>query len=111
MVFINFSKFFGKNFIKTLDKFINAVYNIARKVKKRKRQHNTRNQKGVVLMSKKVETVYTSRKMNNAAHEKRKAARMATRIASEFDRQAREMANQNVCYVNVNGITMPVSRA
>ena len=62
-------------------------------------------------MSKKVETVYTARMMNKAAHEKRKAARMATRIADELDRRAREMANQNVCYVHVNGVTMPVSRA
>lgn len=59
-------------------------------------------------MSRKIETVYTSKMMNKAAHEKRKAARRATQLATDFDRQARIMANRDVCYVNVYGVAAPV---
>lgn len=61
-------------------------------------------------MSRKVETGYTSKMMNKAAHDKRKAARRAIQLASNFDRRAREMANRDVFYVNVNGISAPVCR-
>ena len=59
-------------------------------------------------MSKKVQTGYTSKMMSRAAHDKRKAARRATQLAVEFDRQARAMANRDVCYVNVHGVAAPV---
>ena len=61
-------------------------------------------------MSKKVETGYTSKMINKAAHDKRKAARRAVNLASDFDRRAREIANRDVCYVTVNGIAAPVCR-
>ena len=48
-------------------------------------------------MSKKVETGYTSKMMNKAAHDKRKAARKASQMAADFDRAARAMANRDVC--------------
>lgn len=66
--------------------------------------------KGVVTMMK-AESVYTSRKMNQATHEERKAVRAARRQANAFDRFAREIANENICYVNVYGLTMPIGRA
>lgn len=61
-------------------------------------------------MSKKVETGYTSKMMNKAAHDKRKAARKASQMAADFDRAARAMANRDVCYVNVYGVAAPVCR-
>lgn len=61
-------------------------------------------------MSRKVETGYTSKMMSKAAHDKRKAARRATRVADGFDRLARRLANRDVCYVNVCGIAAPVCR-
>ncbi len=61
-------------------------------------------------MSKKVETGYTSKMMNKAAHDKRKAARRATRLADGFDHLARKMANRDVCYVSVYGVAAPVCR-
>ncbi len=61
-------------------------------------------------MSKKVETGYTSKMSNKAAHDKRKAARRAIHLADGFDRLARKLANRDVCYVNVCGIAAPVCR-
>lgn len=61
-------------------------------------------------MSRKAETVFTSRMINKAAHEERKAARIARRHASAFERFVKEQSNGVACYVNVNGVVMPVAR-
>lgn len=62
-------------------------------------------------MSRKAESIYTSKKMNKAAHEEKKAARFARRQARAFDRFVSENADHDICYVNIYGVTMPQSRS
>ena len=42
------------------------------------------------------ETIYTSRKLNKASHEERKAARRAVGRKSDFERFAREASRQDL---------------
>lgn len=61
-------------------------------------------------MSRKPESISTGKKMNKAAHEERKAARNARRLVRAYERFARD--NQaEVCYVNINGMVMPIKVA
>lgn len=62
-------------------------------------------------MSRKAETVYTSKMMNKAAREEKKAARNARRQATAFERFASENASSDVYYLNINGFAMPVRRS
>lgn len=57
----------------------------------------------------KAQTGYTSRKLNKAAHDERKAARMARHQKHAFARFMEQNDHSNIRYVNVSGITMPVS--
>ncbi|MCI8395897.1 hypothetical protein AALD01_08525 [Oscillospiraceae bacterium 21-37] len=61
-------------------------------------------------MNKKAESVYTSRIINQNAHQARKAARMARRQARALQNYAVAAANADVFYVSVNGISAPVCR-
>lgn len=58
-------------------------------------------------MSNKAESIYTSKKLNKAAHEERKAARFARRKDEAFRRLSHDLGSK--CYVNIYGVTMPQS--
>lgn len=53
---------------------------------------------------KRAESIYTSRKMNKAAHEERKAHRMADRRRDSWDHVA--AVHEGLFYVNVNGMSL-----
>ena len=59
------------------------------------------------IMSRKPETIFTSRKLNKASHDERKAARRAVRRMSDFERFASEASHEDMCYVNLNGMALP----
>lgn len=61
-------------------------------------------------MSRKAESIYTSRIQNNAAHQGRKAAKAARRQARAFQSYAVASSNADVFYVAVNGVSLPVCR-
>ncbi len=59
-------------------------------------------------MSRKAESIYTSRMLNKAAHEKREAAREARRQMNDLDCFVEANSNHDVCYVNVSGVAFPL---
>ena len=61
-------------------------------------------------MSRKAETIFTSRMLNKAAHEKRKAAREARRVRDGLVRFTESRSNHPVCYVQVSGVAFPLSQ-
>ncbi len=61
-------------------------------------------------MSRKAESIYTSRKLNKANREKLEAAAEKQSRMSNLDRFVEENANRDVCYVNVSGVSFPLGR-
>jgi|GEM_PF-3730643 len=61
-------------------------------------------------MSRKPETVLTSRKLNKAAREERIAARRIAKLDKAFVEFATVNSNHNICYVSVSGVVMPTIR-
>ncbi len=59
-------------------------------------------------MSRKAESIYTSRKLNKANREKLEAAAEKQSRMSNLDRFVEENANRDVCYVNVSGVSFPL---
>ena len=61
-------------------------------------------------MSRKAETIYTSRMLNKAAHEKREAAREARRVQDSLTQLNEMQGHGEVCYANVSGVILPLSQ-
>lgn len=62
-----------------------------------------------LTMGRKAESIYTTRKRNQAICDKELAHRNRRTVYS-FKHCIRDMVIQNICYVYINGISMPVSR-
>ncbi len=65
----------------------------------------------ILTMSRKAESIYTSRRKNQEISDAQRAAFMARHSKKSFEKSAHKFTQSNtrVCYVNINGITMPVS--
>lgn len=60
-------------------------------------------------MSRKAETIFTASMQNQAARQQRKVARAARCQARAFQEFAPARHTSDVFYVNVSGVTMPLS--
>lgn len=62
-------------------------------------------------MGRKAESIYTAAKKNHLNCKKKKAACMARNSVNSFEESIKRNAASKVCYVYINGISMPVLSA
>ncbi len=64
-----------------------------------------------VSMGRKAESIYTARLKNRLRCERKKAACAACRSVRSYEEHIRRNPDARACYVNINGISMPVLSA